>query len=332
MFQFLQRNSRFNAILFFLIIVLLWGGNLLNPHFTPRYYDTVPMMLYKPLVLIQNWSVLAGQLITLLFVGVNAILLAKANNDVRLIEKRSAFHILLYIILSASMQEFRQLNPMQPALTFIILALMWLFRIYKQEHDLKTIFECGVLFSIASLFYAPAILFAVLVFVGLIVLTSFNLRQWISGIVGLCLPYIIVVSLAFCFNSLENVREVIRFNLFTPHQEPFNELIPIGFSCYLALLFVLSVAYAFAGNLKKVSIRKYYLILIFFLAIVLGSYLTMSCLDYSFLFFGLLPITIYVTNYMINIRRNFWAEVLFLIILVFAVLVQVLADVPIPTL
>ncbi|MBR6265173.1 MAG: hypothetical protein IKR66_01105, partial [Bacteroidales bacterium] len=155
------------------MIVMLWGGNLLNPHFAPRYYDTVPMMLYKPLVLIQNWSVLAGQLITLLFVGVNAILLAKANNDVRLIEKRSAFHILLYIILSASMQEFRQLNPMQPALTFIILALMWLFRIYKQEHDLKTIFECGVLFSIASLFYAPAILFAALLFVGLIVLTSF---------------------------------------------------------------------------------------------------------------------------------------------------------------
>ena len=100
MFQFLQRNSRFNAILFFLMIVMLWGGNLLNPHFAPRYYDTVPMMLYNPLVLIQNWSVLAGQLITLLFVGVNAILLAKANNDVRLIEKRSAFHILLYIILS----------------------------------------------------------------------------------------------------------------------------------------------------------------------------------------------------------------------------------------
>ena len=326
MFQVLQRNSSFNYVLLPLVALLLWGMNIIEPRFVTHYYDSTPMVLYKPLMAIQNATVLGGQLLAIFIVGLNIIALVKVNSSTRLIEKRSVFYILLYIIFSASLQDFKQLNPMQPALLFLILGFASLFKMYKQERELTSIFEAGVCVSIATLFYAPSIYFAVVVFIGLLVLVPFYWRQWLAALFGVLLPIFIVFAISFCFDTLQTQLQVWNVNLFTQRTVTFNNLVPLIFSVFLALLFILSAVYAYSGGLKKVVLRKCYFILLLFLALVLSVYLFVPYVGTEFLFFGTLPLAIYISNYMVNIRSKLFAEALFLLIIAFTVCVQIFPD------
>ena len=327
MFKLLQRNSSINFVLLPVVILLLWGLNLLNPLFVTHYCDANPMVLYKPLLAIQQWSMLAGQILSILIMGANLLLLIKINSSIRLIEKRSVFYIFLFIVFSGSLQDFRQLNPMQPALFFIILGIVSLYNMYKNERELRTIFEAGVCFSIASLFYAQAIYFVILAPIGLCIYVSFYWRQWFSAIAGILLPLCFVFILAYCFDALPAQIEVWKENLLLVHNEITLNVFPMLFSIYLALLFVISVLYAYTGGLKKVSIKKYYLLLLFFILYVLAIAFLISFVSTEILFFGLLPAAIFISNYMVNIRSSVLAEILFVIIIVFIVLVQIFPDV-----
>lgn len=323
MFRFLQRNTSLHFILLPIVVLLLWGDNLLHPQFVQHYYDDTPMILYKPLMLLQSWSASAGIWLSLAFVILNVFLLSKINRSIRLIEKRSTLYIFLFLIFASSLQDFKQLNPMMPAMTFIILGLASLFNMYKQERELKTIFECGLFFSLATLFYASTVYFAIIIFIGLSLLVPFYWRQWLSAIVGYILPICIVFSLMYCFDSLQGEIATWKCNLLEKHNEQFRNLIPICFSCYLGLLFVLSFFYAFFGQPMKVSRKKYYVVLLLFLLLILGEYFFVPYVNYCILFFGLLPASIFISNYMLGIRRTFFVEFFFLIIIAFTVLVQV---------
>lgn len=329
MFQVLQRNSSFNYVLLPIVALLLWGMNIIEPHFVTHYYDSTPMVLYKPLMAIQNATELGGQLVGILIVCLNIIALVKVNSSIRLIEKRSVFYILLYIIFSASLQDFKQLNPMQPALLFLILGFASLFKMYKQERELTSIFEAGVCVAIATLFYAPSIYFAVVVFIGLLVLVPFYWRQWLAALFGILLPIFIVFAISFCFDTLQTQIQVWNVNLFTQRAITFNSLTPLIFSLFLALLFILSSVYAFSGGLKKVVLRKCYFILLLFLALILSVYLFVPYVGIEFLFFGTLPVAIYIANYMVNIRSKIFAEALFFLIIACTVCVQIFPDITI---
>ncbi|MCQ2608268.1 MAG: DUF6427 family protein [Bacteroidales bacterium] len=329
MFQFLQRNTSFNLILLPIIVLLLWGSNLLHPEvFVSHYYDETPMIFYQPLMAIQHWNVFAGQLVALLLITANILLLIRTNTSIRLIEKRSIVYVLLYILFSSCLQDFRQLNPMQPALFFVILGMVALFKMYKNERELRTIFECGVYFSIATLFYAPTIYLTILIFIGLITLVSFYWRQWLAAIVGVLTPFALLFTLAFCFDALPQQIAVWRANLLTIHSDLTLTLVPIIYSVFLALVFIISAFYSLTRGIKKVSIRKFYLIFAFFLAIILSAAFFIPYVSMDILFFGLLPVAIYITNYMVNIRQPILAEVLFMIIIAFVVLVHIFPNIP----
>lgn len=323
MFKFLQRNTSLHLILLPVVVLLLWEDNLLHPQFVQHYYDVTPMILYKPLILLQSWSAVAGIWISLAFLVLNVFLLTKVNRSIRLIEKRSTLYIFLFVIFTASLQDFKQLNPMMPAMTFVILGFASLFNMYKQERELKTIFECGLFFSLATLFYAPTMYFAIIVFLGLCLLVPFYWRQWLSALVGYILPFFIVFALMYCFNSLQGEINTWKINLLQVHNEPFHYLMPICFSCYLALLFVFSFFYTFFGQPIKVSRKKYYLIFLLFLLVILGVYLFVPYVNYCILFFGILPTSIFISNYMLGIRRGFIVDFFFLVIIAFTVLVQI---------
>ena len=326
MFQFLQKNTTINFILLPIVLILLWGTNLLHPQFVSHYYDTNPMVLYKPLMAIQNWNALAGQIVSLVILLINVIIIIKVNSITRLIENKSMFFIFLFIFLSASLQDYKQLNPMQPALTFLIIGVQLLFNMYKNEHELKKIFEAGFCFAIASLFYAPAIYFAILIFIGLGMFVPFYWRQWLSALVGLLLPFILVLSIAFCFDGFTHQVATLYENITVENSLQFTKLFPIAFSLFLALLFLRSVFYVYLGGTRKVSTRKYYTLLLLFLVLVLVLYLFVPYVTYDFLFFGGITVSVFIANFMVNMRSKFWQEVLFIIIIAFTVLVQIFPE------
>ena len=326
MFQFLQKNTTINFILLPLVLILLWGTNLLHPQFVSHYYDTNPMVLYKPLMAIQNWNALAGQIVSLVILLINVIIIVRVNSVTRLIENKSVFFIFLFIFLSASLQDYKQLNPMQPALTFLIIGVQLLFNMYKNERELKKIFEAGFCFSIASLFYAPAIYFAILIFLGLGMFVPFYWRQWLSALVGLLLPFILVLSIAFCFDNFMSQVTTFYENLMAVNAPHFTKLFPIAFSIFLALLFIRSVIYVYLGGTRKVSTRKYYTLLLLFLVLVLVLYIFVPHVTYDFLFFGGISVSVFIANFMVNMRSKFWQEVIFIAILAFTVLVQIFPE------
>ena len=105
-------------------------------------------------------------------------------------------------------------NPLHPMLfaQLLLTTSLWCFiSFYKSDRAYSPVFNGSFCLSAATIIYPSYILFMVLCFICLITLRTFNLREWLLAIIGLCLPYFFYTSLLFLFDK-------------DPHQFIFNVL------------------------------------------------------------------------------------------------------------
>ena len=107
------------------------------------------------------------------------------------------------------------LNPLHPMLfaQLLVSASLWLFiSIYKADVVYSSLFNGAFCLSAATIIYPPYSLFIVLCFICLLTLRTFSLREWILGLLGICLPFFFYFSLLFLFDknphqALLNLRD-----------------------------------------------------------------------------------------------------------------------------
>ena len=66
------------------------------------------------------------------------------------------------------------------------------FALFKSEFPVSALFDCGFLAGIAALIYFPAIILIPLLLTSLLVLRSFNIKEWLITFIGIILPYFFV--------------------------------------------------------------------------------------------------------------------------------------------
>ncbi len=322
--SFFKKSQLSVVILVVIISVAIWLKTFLNGLSYPFIFDTINMPLYAILVKYINQSIILSNIITFSFVMAIAFYLLHLNSKFIIIKQRTYLPALFYLLISTAFVPIQRINPAIFATFFILLALDHIFAIYQKGNPLDNLFRAGISLGIASLIYAPAIPFYLIIFMGLLLLRSFSLREWFVAVLGIALPWGFLMLTYYWLNiDISKTFELVKSNLITDTESSIDELIPIIFTSVIGLPTLVALFYLIPSMAnQKISVRKYHTLFFWILFIGAASFALIPTTSYEIAYILAIPLSFQLTNYFANARKSFWAELLFTLIIIAALAIQ----------
>lgn len=313
-YSILKKNTAFSFFFIAIAIIVLWLLHASDATIIEYSYDTYPMPLYSIAKNIVGTSSTYQTIATVLLLIINLIFLVQLNSRYRLLENRTTTYIFLFAIFSSFLPHFMQFNPVLCASICLLYAIISLFKLYKNERELRAVFEAGVCISLASLFYAPALFLLLFAFAAIFTLVPFNWRQWLLTLCGMLLPYAILFSITFLTDSTAHTLASIieSFTSKPLHYE--LTLFTYTAIAIIAFIFILSSFYALSGRIKKVMLKRYYFLLFTLMVYVVLIYFLIPSAGIEFFVFALVPLSIFIAQYIAEFRRLVFSELVLLLI------------------
>lgn len=231
---------------------------------------------------------------------------------------------LLFIVLTASGTAIQKLNAPLFADLFLVLALARIFKMYKTDGALGPPFDAGLLISIASFFYFPAIGMILMLLFAIGMLRAFSWRDYLVAIIGLIIPYLFLSVYYFWFDKLPyffNHYIVEPFSIrnlnFKPTFTDYTLLTIIG------LLVLVSLFDNFTNPTLNRSIRrrKYLNVMVVYLLVSFACFVLTP--DWSPMHFliSAVPLAVFISNFLLSFRSTVLPEFIFwtlLMVIVFS--------------
>ncbi len=194
-------------------------------------FDWLNALISLPLL-----QILAGVVVNL----IGAVLINHLYNAHDYADRENYFPALFYLLFTSLQLSWQYFNPVLAGNVFLLLALRRLLRMYRVQEITGMIYDAGVFLGIAALFYPPFIIAFPLLWISLIQLRTFNIREWLVPITGLLTPLIYAALFYWWFEINLDLPEY--FQLMPLH---FKSLISAhSFFFYILLLFSLFVFFA----------------------------------------------------------------------------------------
>jgi hypothetical protein len=323
MITFFKNNKILAPILVPIIGLFFWWEGFQNP---PIIAVKNAMPLFELLVYVSGFSLLSKSIVAYIMLLVCAFYFNYLVDAFGLLKKKSFVPALIFLMLMSSGKSMLCLQPAIPAILFLLVALHKLMLTYRKELDLSDFFDASFFISLASLFYFPSFLFFPLVWVALIVIRPFIWREWIVTFFGFALPYIFVFVWYYYFGK---VNVLLQDKIFFP--EDFEFVLPykwpnsfLFYTLILSFFLVVSVIYFFIKIpvntifTRNLSVIFIWLLILSFLVYLMAPYSTINYLS-----FISIPISFYLTNLFLEIKKT-WINELFFLLLVAGLAVNLL--------
>ncbi len=175
-------------------LLLILGLVLKLPLFlSPKLAASTPLdgKLYAAFILwlTKNNAAFSSGIIAFLLIYIHALVITGIINEYRMTARSNFLPGMAYMMITSLLPEWSFLSAPLVAATFIIWAFAMLFQLYNNEYANTKIYNIGLLLGVSSLFYFPALLFAICVITGLLILRSFRLNEIFLLILGAITPY-----------------------------------------------------------------------------------------------------------------------------------------------
>ena len=119
----------------------------------------------------------------------------------RLLARPNYLPALSYILITALFPEWWQLSSALIVNTLLIWAWNSMTLLYKNQRAKQIIFNTGIIIGICSFFYFPSIGFTASLFASLVIMRPVSLPEWLTGILGVTLPYYFLFAWAYLKGS-----------------------------------------------------------------------------------------------------------------------------------
>jgi len=220
----------------------------------------------------------------------------------------------------------QDLNPALIAATLFILAVNLMFESYKKEELSYKYFESALLISFASLFYAPAALFMVIVWIGLSILKTPEWRDWFFTIIGFILPYLFILTILYVTDTdIPGYFSNFIVNFKITRGFDYIGSIEIIYFSFLILLILFA-----SGNMigvyrgLKIYARIYYRVFFWIFIFTMGIFFVLYNRSFELIYFSALPVSYLLTFYFYSIRSRLIGEILFSIFIGSIIVVEVM--------
>jgi Family of unknown function (DUF6427) len=312
--QFFKNNSPASYILLPLFALVLWlpgffsAQNMVVQNSMPLYEVLENSFAGIPVIA----TILAFILIVL-----EAFLLNYIINENEVLSSPTFLPALFYIVYMSNDNAKLLLNPMIFANLFILLALFKLVSSYRKNIAFSHAFDAGLLFSIATLFYLPSIVFLPILGVGLLIFRPFNWREWVISFFGVLVPILFVLMYYFWYDLMEYlVYDKLFYSIFREQPKieyPVSYYFMIGVGWFIAMLSLGKLFKRLTGASQKTKKGILLFIWVFVFAVI--SVLIAPGISTKYLSFLAIPASVFCANYMLRIKKQWWGEFLFLLLL-----------------
>ena len=310
-----NNKSVYSAILIPLVALLFW----IEPLRVPITLVSVPgegmMPLYTFFAIFFSgstiWPVVTGFILLLL----NALILSLLSYEFQFLQHRTFLPAILYVSIVSSFPSLQTFHPVYPATFFVLLAVYFIFSTYHRKNEISSTFNASFLLSIGALFYLPVLTILPLIWISIFVLQkSDNWRLLVIPLIGITLPWLLLWSFLFVSGSDQTfIASILQGVKSVNNQFIFN----IGFLIVTVFIFLLSafgsISLVNSVSIRKMSTRKYFIILYWMLGLSIPSVFLLSSTGLGIIAVSTVPVSFLISYFFMAGKRGFWREFLFLL-------------------
>ncbi|HBX51619.1 MAG: hypothetical protein A2275_09995 [Bacteroidetes bacterium RIFOXYA12_FULL_35_11] len=325
LYKIFNNNNPVVFILMPVLLILVWAKTLYTGSFTVFHSESIPMPFYEWTNMLTFNNTLASLFAGLLLVALQTALVIRLNIKYIIIENRSYLPAFLFILLMGSYVHLQRLHPALCANIFMIWALDKVLASYKTHKALSGIFDASLLISCASLFYLNAAFLIVFIWIGFLIVKSLKPYEFILSLLGFITPYFFVASYYYLTDKITFFTDTLIVNFQIKNTIlVWNNYHLILFS-FIGLMFLAAVLYYVQGvNMKKIAIRRFYLIFILFVPATAAIFVLQASSSVEIFTFLAMPVA-YLLSYLLISIRKFWVKEIWLdVFLILLVLQQIL--------
>jgi hypothetical protein len=312
----LAKTIKSNQILVLVIIMLigfaLWFFTLTKPVLFPSQTSYMPF--YSAVLSVFGNNTFLIKLFTFILVIIQGLLLVGFNKKFILIANRTYLPAFFFILISSSFIPAQQINPIILGIFFVFLSMDFIFRTYRVEYALNEIYISGFFIAFASLFWASYLYFLILLFISLIILRTFSLREWIVALLGFLTPLFFVFVIYYVFIPEETGIKLYNYiisELFVKERFITFDLSYILFYSFLSLLLILaSLKIIGSYQNKKIKTRKYFEINWWLFITGLVIFLLLKRNTMGIIYILSIPLSFLLTDYFYSIRKNWYLNLI----------------------
>jgi hypothetical protein len=241
---------------------------------------------------------------------VNAVFLNAVFNNHEFLDKNTYIISLIYVVLTPMFVPLNQFGPVLIAHFFVIATLGALFYLKQNTDGKMTIFNAGILFSIAAILLPYLSMLVPIILMMIVIIRPFNWRELFICLAGICIPFTYYFSYLFLSDQLVFNFAFPEWQLHDFHKA--LNLYPIA-GLFLILMFISLVS--LSARLLKSSLRLKKQIQM--LGLIFTALFLLGCMDFYFsgslLYFSLsiIPLTYFLTYAFLSKRSGILANIFF---------------------
>ena len=154
-----------------------------------------------------------AQLAAFILVFIQAIFINITMARYRVANEITLLPGLFYCLITALLPDFLPLSPALLANTFIIIALLYLFEIYKNSYASIRIFDVGFWVGVAGLFHFSYTFFIFWGILGLGILRGMRMKEFLMFLIGIIAPFFLFSVYLFWTDRLPYMYKHFANNL-----------------------------------------------------------------------------------------------------------------------
>jgi hypothetical protein len=307
-----------------LLAFLLWFKTLISDNTYSYYFDSIKMPVYA---FVTSWAPensIYSKVLTFLVMIFTAFYLLSINSKHIVIKQRTYLPAFFYILLVSCFVPLQRINPAVFSGFFILFAIDHVLSIYHKDNALDNIFRAGFFIGLASLFYAPSILYLFALLLSILSIRTFNIREWFASLFGAMAPWFFFYLYEFVVvGDLTLVHKSANINLLTPVNQDNEGVLVFVFYAYCLILFV-ATGYYLLNTLptQKISVRKFHGVFFWINLVSVSIFVFVPTVSFELTYIAALPLTFQFAHYFTTSKRRFWPEFLFFLLIVIAGLMQ----------
>ncbi len=324
--QLFKGTSRIVLLLIIIVAAGVWISAFIKPEPGLLSQGGNPMPLYRILIGITGNNSFLNSVISFFLLLTIAGLLVSFNTSVFFISERTFLPAIFFIMLTGIFPDYQVNNPATPATLFLIMALRRITDGYKKEGTAFNFFDAAIFIGTGSLFYANLLWFGLLIFIGIAIMRTINLKEIAVSLTGLITPFFITAGVYYLSGQgIGSFLSDTVYNLSvmaTDYSFGRMALITIIFTGALKLISIFYL-YSVIGT-KKIKSRKTYSLLLWTFIITIFLYFADPSVSVEINWLCAVPACYFLTHYFVFRKNRIINELLFGIFFILVIVVQVI--------
>ncbi|HNW50009.1 MAG TPA: DUF6427 family protein [Prolixibacteraceae bacterium] len=321
-----KANSGYNFFLLPIVGALLLLKSYLSPGVFPpvAYQPSTPLFsgfyhadISYITALVINFAAMLIICVQLLFI----------NAEFAFVKERTFLPAYLFLFMVYAIPDLRVFQPVLLSAIFLLFAIKSVFSAFEKKSVIANAFIASFCTGLTGMFYPGLLILVLLVPFGLYSLKSkIGWREYLASLIGLLLPIIYLFTFYFVTDNVQKFIELFT-NLINPQDKTTFHTIPVlAYFSYLVLITIFSSLYMLGQyDENKISTRQYFKIL-FFYFFTSALLFFFPAVSYELIIILAIPLSFLMTNYFNFMRRRFWAELFFTILIAFSVALQFIIE------